>query len=61
MYFQIAEVLGEDVMVVEEDGYYKVRVTTLDKEKIRDFLEPEENVTDVNSGISQGPRMIRCL
>jgi len=48
MYFQIAEVLGEDVMVVEEDGYYKVRVTTLDKEKVRDFLEPEEVVTDIS-------------
>lgn len=49
MYFQIASVIGEDVTVVEEDGYYKVRVLTLDKDKIKDFLEPEENLKDVNS------------
>lgn len=47
MYFQIAEVLGEDVVVIEEDGFYKVRVTTLDKDKIKDFLEPEDNFSDV--------------
>ena len=50
MYFQIASVIGEDVTVVEEDGYYKVRVLILDKDKIKDFLEPEENLKDVNSG-----------
>jgi hypothetical protein len=47
MYFQIAEVVGEDVEVIEEDGLYKVRVVTLDKSKIKDFLEPEDSPMDV--------------
>lgn len=51
MYFQIASVIGEDVMVIEEDGYYKVRVLTLDRDKIKDFLEPEDDLTDKNSGV----------
>ncbi len=46
MYFQIAEVVGEDVEVIEEDGLYKVRVVTLDKSKIKDFLEPEDTPMD---------------
>ena len=49
IYYQIAAVVGEDVVVVEEDGYYKVRVTTLDKSKIKDFLEPEKDVSDIPS------------
>ncbi|MFZ0281739.1 MAG: HEAT repeat domain-containing protein [Bacteroidales bacterium] len=55
MYFQIAEVLGEDVVVIEEDGFYKVRVTTLDKDKIRDFLEPEDNLSDVSAEDQAAP------
>jgi len=49
IYYQIAAVVGEDVVVVEEDGYYKVRVTSLDKSKIKDFLEPEKDADDIPS------------
>lgn len=49
MYFQIASVLGEDVIVIEEDGYFKVRVITLDKSKVKDFLEPEDNFQDIEA------------
>jgi len=38
MYDQISMVLGEDVIMIEEDGFYKVRVTRLNKTKIASFL-----------------------
>lgn len=47
IYFQVAAVVGEDVMMIEEDGYFKVRVTSLDKNKIKEFLDPEESPKDI--------------
>jgi hypothetical protein len=43
---RIASVVGEDVSIIEEDGYFKIRVSTLDLNKIKEFLEPEKNLTD---------------
>jgi len=42
MYEKISKVLGEDVVMIEEDGFYKIRVTRLNKGKIKDYLEPSE-------------------
>jgi len=39
MLSKISHVLGEDVIMIEEEGFYKVRVTRLNKEKITSFLE----------------------
>ncbi len=41
MFAKVARVLGKDVMMIEEDGFFKIRVTRLNKEKIRNYLEPE--------------------
>ena len=41
MFAKVARVLGNDVMMFEEDGFFKIRVTKLNKEKIRNYLEPE--------------------
>ena len=40
MYNEVSEVLGSDVEMIEEDGYFKVRVSKLDLEKVRSFIEP---------------------
>ena len=40
MYNEVSEVLGGDVEIIEEDGYFKVRVSKLDLEKVRSFIEP---------------------
>jgi len=39
MYAKIYRVLGEDVTMIEEDGFFKVRVTRLSKAKITSYLE----------------------
>jgi HEAT repeats len=41
MFSKVARVLGKDVIMIEEDGFFKIRVTKLNKEKIRNYLEPE--------------------
>jgi hypothetical protein len=41
MYAKVARVLGSDVVMIAEDGYYKIRVTTLNKTKIKSFQELE--------------------
>ena len=41
MFAKVSRVLGNDVMMFEEDGFFKIRVTKLNKEKIRNYLEPE--------------------
>lgn len=41
MFAKVSRVLGNDVMMFEEDGFFKIRVTKLNKEKIRHYLEPE--------------------
>ena len=43
MYEKISMVLGEDVIMIEEDGFFKVRVTRLNKTKIASFLENGNN------------------
>lgn len=43
MYRKIAAILGSDVTILEEEGFYKVRVTRLNKEKIRSYIESENN------------------
>ncbi len=40
MYNDVSEVLGNDVAIIEEGGYFKVRVTKLNIGKVRDYLEP---------------------
>jgi HEAT repeat protein len=44
MFKKVARVLGNDVMMMEEDGFYKIRVTKLNKAKIKSYLEPENNI-----------------
>jgi hypothetical protein len=41
MFARVAEVLDNDVLMIEENGYYKIRITRLNKDKIRNYLEPE--------------------
>ena len=41
MYAKVAKVLGKDVLMIEEDGFFKIRVTRLNKAKIKNYLEPE--------------------
>ncbi|MDX9726084.1 MAG: HEAT repeat domain-containing protein [Bacteroidales bacterium] len=41
MYARVADVIGNDVIMIEEDGFYKIRVTRLDKAKILSSLESE--------------------
>jgi hypothetical protein len=48
MFAKIVRVLGEEVVMIEEDGFYKVRVTRLNKAKIKSYLEPYKN-TDSNA------------
>jgi HEAT repeat protein len=39
MFNRISKVLGEDVVMLEEEGFYKIRVTRLNKAKIRNYLD----------------------
>jgi hypothetical protein len=48
MFGKVARVLGGDVVMIEEDGFYKIRVTRLNKTKIKSYLEPE-NKTDIRT------------
>jgi hypothetical protein len=45
MFEKVARVLGNDVVMIEEDGFYKIRVTRLNKSKIKNYLTPENNAT----------------
>jgi HEAT repeat protein len=49
MYAKVTRVLGEDVVLIEEDGFFKVRVTKLNKDKIKNYLEAENNSLQTNS------------
>jgi hypothetical protein len=49
-YAKFTRVLGNDVMMIEEDGFYKIRVTRLNKAKIKSYLEPEKKV---NKGMAE--------
>ena len=46
MFAKVARVLGKDVIMIEEDGFFKIRVTRLNKEKIRNYLEPEIKISN---------------
>jgi hypothetical protein len=46
MFSKVARVLGKDVIMIEEDGFFKIRVTKLNKEKIRNYLEPEIKINN---------------
>lgn len=50
MFTKVARVLGKDVMMIEEDGFFKIRVTKLNKEKIRNYLEPEIKINNTVAG-----------
>lgn len=50
MFAKITRVLGEDVVLIEEDGFFKVRVTKLNKDKIKNYLDGENNSRQANSG-----------
>ena len=56
MYHEVSEVLGKDVAIVEEDGYYKVRVSKLNVDKVREYLEPPVEET-VQEAVAE-PRVI---
>jgi HEAT repeat protein len=46
MYAKVTRVLGKDVIMIEEDGFFKIRVTKLDKSKIKNYLEPEIKINN---------------
>ena len=46
MFAKVARVLGNDVLMIEEEGFFKIRVTRLNKEKIRNYLEPEIKINN---------------
>jgi hypothetical protein len=46
MYSKVTKVLDNDVVMFEEDGFYKIRVTRLNKDKIMDYLASN---SDTNS------------
>lgn len=54
MFKKVARVLGNDVMMMEEDGFYKIRVTRLNKSKIINYLVPENNA-DIQTAESKAP------
>jgi HEAT repeat protein len=46
MFAKVVKVLGKDVIMIEEEGFFKIRVTKLNKEKIRNYLEPEIKINN---------------
>lgn len=40
MYRKITTILGEGVLMLEENGFFKIRITKLSKDKIRNYTEP---------------------
>lgn len=46
MYDKVAMVLGDEVKMIEEDGFYKIRVSRLDKSRITNYLEPEIKISN---------------
>ncbi len=66
MFVKVAMVLGNDVAMIEEEGFFKIRVSRLNREKIRNYLEPEitisNNTTDlINPASASGYfRQTKC-
>jgi HEAT repeat protein len=54
MFAKVARVLGNDVTMMEENGFYKIRVTRLNKSKIKSYLEPEK-VTNTGTAEIKAP------
>jgi len=52
MFSKASGVLGNDVMMIEEDGFFKIRITRLNKARIRSILEPEDDNNPADSVIS---------
>jgi len=50
MFAKVARVLGKDVIMIEEEGFFKIRVTKLNKEKIRNYLEPDIKINNTVAG-----------
>ena len=46
MYGKVAMVLGDEVKMIEEDGFYKIRVSRLDKSRVINYLEPEIKISN---------------
>jgi len=46
MFGKVAMVLGDEVKMIEEDGFYKIRVSRLDKSRIINYLEPEIKISN---------------
>ena len=42
MYDEVSGVIGDDVAIIEEGGFFKVRVTKLNLDKVRAYLDPPE-------------------
>jgi hypothetical protein len=51
MFSKVVRVLGKDVIMIEEEGFFKIRVTRLNKEKIRNYLEPEIKINNIVAGV----------
>lgn len=51
MFAKVTKVLGTDVIMFEENGFFKIRVTKLNKEKIRNYLEPEIKINSTVPGL----------
>ncbi|MDP4223403.1 MAG: HEAT repeat domain-containing protein [Bacteroidota bacterium] len=43
MFARVAKVLGNDVVMVEEDGFFKIRVTKLNRDKLRSYIRPAQD------------------
>ena len=46
MFGKVAMVLGDEVKMIEEDGFYKIRVSRLDKSRVINYLEPEIKISN---------------
>jgi hypothetical protein len=58
MFKKVARVLGSDVVMIEENGFYKIRVTRLNKAKIKNYLNPENKrdtrTTELKAPVNSG-------
>jgi len=57
MFNDVSGVIGDDVTLIEEDGYFKVRVTKLNLDKVRAYLEPPEEEAVQQEGLAE-PRLV---
>lgn len=57
MYSEVSEVLGSDVEIIEEDGYFKVRVSKLNLDKVKSYIEPAEKPVEKTSFQEPSPAL----